>query len=68
MVSKKVLVAIVVIIAIIVIASVVYILTRPTAEEILIGATLDLTGPMAAFNAGLTFGHQAAVEDINAQG
>ncbi|MEM1586986.1 MAG: ABC transporter substrate-binding protein [Candidatus Bathyarchaeia archaeon] len=72
MVSKKALIAIIVVIVVIVAAVVAFYIVpafvaRP-AEQILIGATLDLTGPMAAFNAGLTFGHQAAVEDINAQG
>ena len=37
-------------------------------KEILIGASLALTGPMAPFDAGITFGHKAAVEDINKLG
>ena len=44
--------------------------TTPLAgpKEIVIGATNSLTGNLSGFGQGMSFGHQAAVEDINKQG
>jgi len=42
--------------------------TPPTKEEILIGSSISLTGPMAAFGEGVLFGRRKAIEDINNQG
>jgi len=37
-------------------------------EEILIGTCASMTGMFAGFGEGCTFGYQAAIDDINAQG
>lgn len=61
-------IAAVIIVAGVAIVGVYYITLPPPVPKIKIGSSLDFVGPMAAFDAGIRFGHEAAVDDINKLG
>jgi branched-chain amino acid transport system substrate-binding protein len=42
--------------------------TTAAAGTVLMGAVLSLSGPMAGFGQGQTYGHKAAIADVNALG